>query len=61
MWKNEEKVDRTCGQKELLLQGCEKQLIINSGVGGGKEERGFESIFMLKKTHKILEALPLLS
>ena len=54
--------DRTGGQKELLHRGCEGWLIICRGVGGGKEKGRLRKYFhMLKKTHKIPEALPLSS
>ena len=38
--------DRTCGQEELLSQGCEGWLIIDLGVGVGKEQGGFKKIFL---------------
>ena len=51
--------DRTCGQEELHW-GCEEWLIIYLGVGRGKEKGNFQKNFhMLKRTCKILEALPL--
>ena len=53
--------DRTRGQKELLLRGCEGWLIIYHGIGEGKEKGVFKRTVMLKKTHRILEALPLSS
>ena len=50
--------DRTCGQKELYLN-CEGWLIIYLGVGGDQEKEGLQKNFpMLKRTYKILEALP---
>ena len=52
--------DRTCGQKELLPQDCEGQLIIYFGVGGSKGKFQ-KDLHMLKKTHRILEALLLSS
>ena len=52
--------DRTHEQKEMLHGGCEGWLIIYHGVGGGKEKGRLRKYFhMLKKTHKIPEALPL--
>ena len=49
--------DRTCGLKELLCQDCEEQLIIHSGVGGGKDKGTVQKDFhRLKKNHKISEA-----
>ena len=54
--------DRTRGQKELLHRGCEGWLIIYYRVGGGEEKGRLRKYFhMLKKTHKIPEALPLSS
>jgi len=54
--------DRNHAQKELLHRGCEGWLIIYLGVGGGKEKGGFQKNFhMLKRTYKIVEALPLSS
>ena len=42
--------------------GCEGWLIINLGVGGGKEKERLRKYFpMLKKTHRIPEAWPLSS
>ena len=38
--------DRTCGQKDLLPQGCEGWLIIYLVVGGRKEKGGFKRIFI---------------
>ena len=50
--------DRTHGQKELHL-GCEGWLIIYLGVGRDQKKEGFQKNFpMLKRTYKILEALP---
>ena len=34
--------DRTRGQKELLLQGCDGWQVMYDGVGGGKEKGRFQ-------------------
>ena len=50
------------GRKSCCTGGWEGWLIIYYGVGGGKEKGRLRKYFhMLKKTHKIPEALPLSS
>ena len=46
--------------RKSCCPSCEGWLIIYYGVGGGKEKGRFQKDFhMLKKTHRIPEALPL--
>lgn len=54
--------DRTHGHEMLPPRRCEEWLIIYLGVGVGKEKGDFQKDFpMVKRTQKVLEALPLSS
>ena len=54
--------DRIPGQEEWFPRACEEWPIIYPGVGGSKQRGRFQKDFhMLRRTYKILEALPLSS